>query len=178
MRQCSERPPRVAVPGANLHFANTAAELVNVSVTGALIRLGFKPRLGGEWPLALDLPKWGQVWLNGRVVRCQPDQVAPSLSTRSADYLLGLVFVQPSEHAQAALTHVCGPSMPVSADPDAAPRRHIRHTRIRRLAVSRERQCPECRTTAVLKHALFRYSCKQCGSEFVGFHLGVVRISI
>ena len=65
------RPPRIAVTGAHMRFANTVADVVNVSPTGALIRLGFKPRLGGEWPLVLDLPAAGQVWLNGRVVRCQ-----------------------------------------------------------------------------------------------------------
>ena len=49
------RSPRVAVPGASIQFANTIAELVNLSPSGALIRMNFELRKGGEWPLVLDL---------------------------------------------------------------------------------------------------------------------------
>src|ERR1700675_4232387 len=97
-----QRPPRVAVDGAHMRFANTVADVVNVSRTGALVRLGFKPRLGGEWPMVLDLPAAGQVWLNGRVVRCQEDPSGRGAPLPSSEYLLGLAFVQPSEGAQAA----------------------------------------------------------------------------
>src|ERR1700693_686779 len=101
-----QRPPSVAVDGAHMRFANTVADVVNVSPTGALVRLGFKPRLGGEWPLVLDLPASGQGWLNGRVVRCQQDPSGRGTMPRSNEYLLGLAFVRPSEGAQDVLDHL------------------------------------------------------------------------
>ena len=171
-----ERQPRIAVPGANLHFANNAAELVNVSVTGALIRLGFRPRIGGEWPLAIDLPRWGQVWLNGRVVRYQLEPVKDS--PPAANHSLGLAFVQPSERARTLLAHLCGASSVAAPESDLSRHRQTRHSRLRRFSVSLERQCPECGSTAVTKETDHRYSCDQCGSDFAGFHLGAIRISI
>ncbi len=175
-----QRPARISVPGANLRFANTAAELVNVSQTGALVRLVFKPRLGGEWPLVLDLPARGQVWLNGRVVRCQPDPSRLGVAPHPTEYLLGLAFVEPSEAAQTLLDQLCGTSTPrrLGADsklrrlPDAARRR------LRRFSLSLHRHCPECASTTVRKEADRRYLCEQCGCEFAGFHLGRIRISL
>lgn len=41
---------------------------MNVSRTGALIRLGYHLRTGGEWPLVLELPAFEPVWLTGREV--------------------------------------------------------------------------------------------------------------
>jgi hypothetical protein len=160
-------------------FANTVAELVNVSPSGALIRLGFKPRLGGEWPLAIALPARGQIWLNGRVVRCELDSVKTGASARGTEYLLGLAFVQPSEQAQALLDQLCGGStvrMPIT---DAPRRRRLsKPHRLRRLALTLRRTCPECRSTTVTKQTGHRYSCDQCGSDFAGFHLGLLRISL
>jgi hypothetical protein len=159
-------------------FANTAAELVNVSPTGALIRLGFKPRLGGEWPLAIALPARGQIWLNGRVVRCELDAVKNGASAHGTEYLLALAFVEPSEQAQALLDRLCGGST-VRPTADAAPRRRLsRPHRLRRLALTLQRTCPECRSTMVTKQTGHRYSCDQCGSDFAGFHLGLLRVSL
>ena len=81
------RSPRVVVPGARLQFANTVAELLNLSPTGALIRMNFELRRGGEWPLVLELPQSGQVWLHGRVVRCRRHDGA---------FVLALSFVSPN----------------------------------------------------------------------------------
>ena len=150
------RPSRVAVPGANLRFANTSAELLNVSPTGALIRLGFKPRVGGEWPMAIDLPARGQVWVNGRVVRCELGSVKPDVTRAGTGYLLGLAFVQPSERAQVILDQICGAATP-TAIADVA-RRTNRVRRLRRLSLSLRRQCPECHSTAISKETGHRYS--------------------
>ena len=164
------------MPGASLLFANTMAELVNVSPTGALIRLGFKPRLGGDWPLSIDVPARGQVWLNGRVVRCERDVVRRGPAARDGDgYLLGLTFVQPSDGAQALLDQLCGASTPSHG---SAPPRRRASMRLRRVALSLRRQCPECRSTTVTKQAGHHYSCDTCGSDFTGFHLGRIRISL
>lgn len=175
-----QRPPRISVPGANLRFANTSAELLNVSQTGALVRLTFKPRLGGEWPLALDLPSRGQVWLNGRVVRCQPDPSRPGVAPSPTEYLLGLAFVEPSDAAQALLDQLCGTSTPRRVGADSILRRlpGAAGRRLRRFTLSLHRHCPECGSTAVRKEADRRYLCEQCGYEFAGFHLGRIRVSL
>jgi len=173
------RPPRIAVTGAHMRFANTLADVVNVSPTGALIRLGFKPRLGGEWPLVLDLPAAGQVWLNGRVVRCQQKPSGRTALARSNEYLLGLAFVQPSEGAQVVLAQLCGaPTPPLAADAAGHRRSRTPVDSLRRLSVSRHRQCPECRSVDVIKEARHRYACEQCGCEFSGFNLGLIRVSL
>jgi hypothetical protein len=159
-------------------FANTVAELVNVSPTGALIRLGFKPRLGGEWPLAIELPARGQVWLNGRVVRCELDSMTKGTTEDGTVYLLALAFVQPSERAQTLLDQICGATTMHTPASDGLPRRWLARHRLRRVALSLRRQCPECRSTTVTKQTDHRYSCDQCGSDFAGFHLGALRISL
>ena len=175
-----QRPPRIAVNDAHMRFANTVADVVNVSPTGALVRLRFKPRLGGEWPLVLDLPTVGHVWLNGRVVRCHQDPSGRGSAQRSNDYLLGLAFVQPSEGAQAVLDHLCGASTPTPLDADRVARRRPRTPvgSLRRLSISRHRRCPECRSIDVIKEANQRYACEQCGCEFAGFNLGLFRVSL
>lgn len=174
------RLPRIAVTGAYMRVANTVADVVNVSPTGALVRLDFKPRLGGEWPLVLDLPAAGQVWLNGRVVRCQPDPSGRGTLPRSNEYLLGLAFVEPSEGAQAVLDELCGAPAPTPIDADRVARRRPRTpvASLRRLSVSRNRRCPECRSLDVIKEARHRYACEQCGCEFSGFNLGLIRVSL
>src|SRR5205814_10014000 len=92
------RSPRVDVPGARLQFANTVADLLNLSPTGALIRMTFELRKGGEWPLVLDLPESGQVWLHGRVVRCRRHEGACSLAVS---------FVAPPAGRTARLNDLC-----------------------------------------------------------------------
>src|ERR1051325_7499578 len=109
------RAPRVAIPGASIQFANTVADLLNISPTGALIRMSFELRKGGEWPLVLELPSSGpfdlaqgreQVWLHGRVVRCRRHDGA---------FILALSFVSPTAEAQAFLSGLC--LQPVAPEP-------------------------------------------------------------
>jgi hypothetical protein len=168
------RPPRVAVNGARLQFANTVAELVNMSPSGALIRMGFELRKGGEWPLVLELPEEGQVWLNGRVVRCRPE---------GTSFLLALTFVSPSSSTQAVLNGICSTSLPAPARekrPRPLPWRlpTLSLERLLRIRVSPNRQCPECHSADLTKERRHSYSCFQCGCRFSGFRLGRVRISL
>lgn len=181
------RPRRVAIRGARMQFANTPADLMNVSRTGALIRLGYQPRTGGEWPLVLELPEAGPVWLTGRVVRSRRlDDASPSgLSTLGSGYLLALRFVNPSTDAQAILDEACG-MPPAAASSVAAPvvgrgiERRLRSSvqRLRRLSLSLRRRCPECGSVEVAKEISHRYACEQCGLEFAGFRLGPLRVSL
>ena len=169
------RSPRVAVPGARLQFANTVAELINLSPTGALIRMNFELRKGGEWPLVLDLPKLGQVWLQGRVVRCRRDEGAFSLA---------LSFVAPSAEATDMLNDVCRTpaetGVPKEKRPHPLPWRLPTFSieRLLRMRWSHDRQCPECHSGDVTKERSHGYSCFQCGCRFNGFRLGRMRISL
>ena len=182
------RSHRVAIPGASIQFANTVGVLLNISPTGALIRMNFELRKGGEWPLVLELPGPGgadatrgreQVWLHGRVVRCRRHDGA---------FLLALTFVSPNAEAQAVLDQVCSaqPADPAKAakDKDKRPRplpwRLPKYSfeRILRVHCSVARQCPECHSGDVSKERRHTYSCFQCGCRFSGYRIGKMRISL
>ena len=169
------RSPRVAVPGAHIHFANTVATLLNLSRSGALIGMNFELRRGGEWPLVLDLPATGQVWLQGRVVRCRRHEGA---------FILALSFVSPSAEAQAALDELCSAPAPAAPPKEKRPRPLpwrlpiYSFERLLRMRWSPTRQCPECHSSDVSKERRYNYSCFQCGCRFTGFRVGKLRISL
>lgn len=176
------RPRRVAVRGGCLRLANTTADLVNVSRTGALIRLNHELRTGGEWPLVLQLPTADPVWLHGRVVRCQRVEPGGGTALRN-QYVLGLKFVNPPAEAEAMLDGVCGtPPRPAAAPADGSParRRWLRVSllHLRPPSLSLRRRCPECRSVEVTKEGRYRYSCDQCALEFVGIRVGPLRLSL
>jgi hypothetical protein len=169
------RSPRVAVPGASVQFANTVADLINLSPTGALIRMSFELRRGGEWPLALTLADGRHVWLQGRVTRCRRDQGA---------FLLALSFVSPSVEALDVLGEVCSQPAPPPDGPDNRPRPlpwrvpAFSIDRLLRARCSSRRQCPECHSADVWKERRHSYSCLQCGCRFSGFRIGGLRVSL
>ena len=176
------RSPRVAIPGASIQFANTVGDLLNISPTGALIRMNFELRKGGEWPLVLELPPSGgdarhgreQVWLQGRVVRCRRHDGA---------FLLALTFVSPNAEAQAVLREVCSAPAPEPAKdkrPRPLPWRLPAYSleRLLRVRCSVTRQCPECHSGDVSKERRHNYSCFQCGCRFSGFRVGKLRVSL
>ena len=102
------RPRRVAIAGARVQVASTVADLMNVSRTAVLLRLGSALRPGSEWPLVLELPE-APVRLVGRVVRCEPMEVSlPGGTALHGQYALALTFVNPSPEAQTALDQICG----------------------------------------------------------------------
>jgi len=178
------RSPRVTIPGASIQFANTVAELLNISPTGALIRMSFELRKGGEWPLVLELPSNAshshslrgreQVWLHGRVVRCRRHDGA---------FLLALTFVAPNAEAQAVLSQMCSappPGPPKEKRPRPLPWHLPRFSfeRLLRIHWAPTRECPECHSGDVSKEHTHSYSCFQCGCRFTGFRVGRLRISL
>lgn len=103
------RPRRLALSGARVQLANTVTDVVDVSQTGVLVRVGYELRPGSEWPLVLDLPGTAPVRVAGRVVRCEPSDVAlPGGAALRGHYLLALTFVNPSPEAQTVLDQMCG----------------------------------------------------------------------
>ncbi len=166
------RHARVAVPGAHIQFANTVADLLNLSPSGALIRMAFELRKGGEWPLALDLPGHDPMWLHGRVVRCRRHDGA---------FVLALAFVAPPAAAQTVLEAICRASPPAhDKRPRPLPWRlpALSVERLLRLRVSKTRQCPECHSSDITKERRYTYSCYQCGCRFSGFRIGGLRVAL
>jgi len=124
------------------------AELINLSQTGALIRMTFELRKGGEWPLVLELADASQVWLNGRVVRCR-------------------------RHEGAFVLALTKRSLPL---PWRLPTLSL--LRLVRLLLSSSRHCSECHSADVTKERRHAHSCFQCGCRFSGFRIGTLRISL
>jgi adenosine deaminase len=137
------------------------AAVVNVSRTGALIRTEHEQRPGAQWPLVLAFSHT-DVQITARVVRCELVRAA----SRKAppEFALGLVFVNPSDQAQAVLDKVCRIA---TADSKHA----------RRLSVSFVRRCPECKSRAVYKETKRHYCCNDCGQRFAGIRVGIVRFA-
>jgi hypothetical protein len=156
------RPKRIAVRGARAHVANAAAEVVNVSRTGVLIRAPYPLRTGTEWPLTLELSQT-PLLLTGQVVRCEPladPQVLPG------HHQLALRFLAASVEARAALSEACGRSLERPARPALSLR-----------PLSMVRRCPRCLGVRVVKEGRRRYFCESCNSRFTGLRLGPIRLA-
>jgi CheY-like chemotaxis protein len=101
------RPVRIKIPDARVQFANTVADLADLSLTGALIRTNDEVRPGSEWPLVLELSS-GAVHLTGRVLRCKSaSSVSPGGAARPSQYAVAITFVEPSVRARRALKRTC-----------------------------------------------------------------------
>src|SRR5476649_1959356 len=130
------RPRRVPLAGARAHLASTLADVVNVSLTGALIHTSHEQRPGAEWPLTLELSDRA-VQLTARIVRCELAE-APRRDRRR-QFALGVAFVNPPTEAQVVLEQVCRRKVKAWMPPG------------RRLRVSLVRRCPKCRSRLVHK---------------------------
>ena len=157
----TQRPRRAAIAGARAQFAGIVADVVNVSSTGALLRVAHPQPRGSQWPLLLEV-SGTPVQLTARVVRCEP--AAGPLSTSTGQFTLALAFVNPLAEAQARLDQVC-----------KSGRRTEGHAS--RLHVSLVRRCPKCKSRDVAKESRRHYSCCQCGEMFTGMRVGFLRFA-
>lgn len=98
------RPVRVHVPGARVRLANHMADLVRLSVTGALIHAGEELPVGSTWQLVLEIPS-ETIRVTGRVVSCEPTG-AVSPDGAAPPYAIAFAFVGPSAGARRALQRV------------------------------------------------------------------------
>jgi hypothetical protein len=155
------RSRRTTLSGAHATFAGTAADVMNVSSSGALVHAPQRHAVGSHGPLTLDLPD-APLQLTARVVRCEP--VAGPLSQSTGRYALALTFVSPSPDAIARLDDVCRTGRR-SENED------------RGLRVSLVRRCPKCGSRDVAREGRRMYSCCQCGRVFTGFRVGFLRFS-
>lgn len=155
------RSRRVPIAGARARLADTLADEVNVSRTGALVRTPVNQRLGATWPLLLELSNT-PVQLTARVVRCEAAAVARRGARRQ--YMLGLEFVDPPPPATAVLDWACRSGSAKEGKP-------------RRIYISFVRRCPRCKSRAVSKDAKRHYCCSDCGHVFTGIRIGIVRFA-
>jgi hypothetical protein len=152
------------VAGTRAQLAITIADVVNISRTGALIRTELEQRPGAQWPMILE-SRHGEVQLTARVVRCELTR--PAGLKAPPEYALGVVFVNPSDEAQAALDTICR-----TDGGRGAPQKPSR-----RLYVSFVRRCPACKSRAVNKETKRHYCCTECGQRFAGIRVGIVRFA-
>jgi CheY-like chemotaxis protein len=103
------RARRVAPAGAHVRAAGQPAELVSLSVTGALVHVTSELDRGAACPIDLTVGD-KTVQLTGRVVRCQ--QVQPTPSPAGPLYAAALSFVQPSARALHMLKGICDAEPP------------------------------------------------------------------
>jgi ribosomal protein S27AE len=157
----TQRPRRTTIADARAQFATHAADVINVSNTGALVKLSQPHAVGSLGPLQIAV---GGAPLDtiARVVRCEP--VAGPLTTSTGRFLLALTFVNPSEAAVARIDELCRTGRRAEADE-------------RRLRVTLTRRCPKCGSRDVAKDGKRSYSCGQCGRVFAGFRVAFLRFA-
>ena len=155
------RDRRTAIAGARANLAGMAADVVNISATGALVRIAHPHPLGTRCPMVLEVGD-APIHLTARVVRCEP--ASGPLSTSMGQFALAATFVNLSSDAEVRLGQVCKADRGVE---DEAPR----------LYISFSRRCPKCKSRDVVRESRRQYSCGQCGQMFTGIRLGFVRFA-
>jgi CheY-like chemotaxis protein len=100
------RPVRVSIPGARVRFKNRVAELVKLSVTGALINDVEALPIDSRWPIALELPS-DTIRLTARVVSCDPVRSQPPGAAPSGQaFSTALAFVDPPSSRRRLLQRI------------------------------------------------------------------------
>lgn len=102
------RPARVNVTGVGARVGNVAGHVVNISLTGALVRIPIGLVIGSEHPLTLEITEQ-PVGLTARIVRVQsvPIELSGAVLQRE-EYALGVVFSRTPAEAVEAITQLCG----------------------------------------------------------------------
>ena len=84
--------------------------LVNVSATGALVRVSAPFQLGRTCPLLLNIPE-SPVALTVRVVRAVPESASTARPGHNASYLVGVRFTEFPSSAKHAIGKLCGTAL-------------------------------------------------------------------
>ena len=101
------RPVRVSTPPIEVRLGVEFGHLLNVSATGALLRIGSGLAMRQEYPLILNMPE-GPVHLKAQIMRAKDtiDDRAPAISTRQC--LVGVTFTELPPKAKHAIIELCG----------------------------------------------------------------------
>lgn len=101
------RAVRVATAPIELRFAGVFGRLVNISASGALVRIDQSLSLGCEWPLRLNLES-GAVELRARVVRSKPVPVQlAGAAWQREEYVLAVKFTDLPPQGKEAIAELC-----------------------------------------------------------------------
>lgn len=101
------RSARVPTPGLRARFGTADGDLINVSVSGALIRTDHEVPLGSKGPVTLDLDG-RRITLEGRVVRSVAIDSHGHASPGRSVYAVGVMFLDPAASTTKAVTELCG----------------------------------------------------------------------
>lgn len=107
-----KRSIRVITPGLRARVDDVDGDVVNVSATGAVLRVDRPISVGSEQPLLLE-PNSRRIHLSGRIVRCEPRWSIESLggaTVRRQVYALGILFTEASAEGTRAIMQLCGGS--------------------------------------------------------------------
>lgn len=97
---------RVETAGIEARLGSVVGQMVNVSATGALLRMNGPFLVGRSCPLFINLPA-SPISLNVQVVRTE--QATPEDDrTANAQQLVGVRFTEFSSSAKQALAKLCG----------------------------------------------------------------------
>lgn len=112
------RSVRVPTPGVYARVDYVDGELVNVSATGALVRMNRDLPVGGKCPVILDV-EVRRIDLSGRVVRCQATgiELPGGAVLKRPVYALGVIFTYVSAAAMQGIVQLCGGGLSVEELP-------------------------------------------------------------
>lgn len=99
---------RVDASNIEARLGSEIGHVVNVSATGALLRVNTEFRVGRSCPLFINLPS-SPVSLVVRVVRTER-MTADDNTAANAQQLVGVMFTEFSSTARQAIAKLCGPS--------------------------------------------------------------------
>ncbi len=112
------RAVRVPTPGVRARVNAATGDLLNVSATGALVRLPRELPVGSSWPVILDLDA-RRIDLSGRVVRCERLTIAlpgGGVLERPA-YVTAVMFTHASASAVQGVAQLCGGAIAIEELP-------------------------------------------------------------
>jgi CheY-like chemotaxis protein len=103
-----DRSPRVATAPLQVSIGGAIGLLVNISETGALVRMPESLAPDGEWPTLIEREP-GPIEARARVVRSHALSISLTGTTRrDPEYAVALAFTELSPGAKAALKTLCG----------------------------------------------------------------------
>ncbi len=111
------RSVRVPTPGVRARVNSVAGDLLNISATGALVRIARELAVGAEGPILLD-PDARRIDLYGRVVRCSRLTIElPGAVLKQPLYGAGVMFTYASASAVEGIAQLCGGAISIEELP-------------------------------------------------------------
>ena len=101
------RPVRVSTPPIEVRLGVGFGRLLNISATGALLRIGAGLAMRREYPLILNMPD-GPVPLKAQIMRAKPTVGDHQTASPMSRHLVGVIFTELSAKAKHTIIELCG----------------------------------------------------------------------